>query len=522
MTTRSTRPLEHGSPAISVSSTASRPIADGNRRTRNTHSVKTRAYLGAALIIVLFLTISAINLGLAKFYYQPRDDHGLASPLQTKAQLIESRLSYLRGLLEHIARQPTTQDLLALGDSADAQRWALQILRFLPQASGAALLDGNGNILGEPISQPPDPLCLADLGRLSQGQRIKSPAVHQSHFDLTSPVFDETDNRLGLLFVSFGLDELQALLREHSRDGQQFVLRDGHGNIITQWGSLAGDTDTHSASLPIRHSDWRLQLSEAVPAGASPGFLSLVIFNASAFLLIVASLTLLVRRHSRRVEGDFQQVRSHIEQLASGRADARPPTPRLREAARILPALDDIRHNLGAQQQQLARQSRTDPLTGLANHRQFNIEFTRAHAFARRDTPVGVVRIQLQGLDAQPQETARHTLKLLARTLRQVCRRVDFAARLGDDQFALLLYGSKRHGVEACLQRLRDDFQEQQRQRPDIADDRACTLRCGYTLIHRHRDNDAGQILARAEQALRDADDEQPVIGKQTARLKTA
>ncbi len=125
-----------------------------------------------------------------------------------------------------------------------------------------------------------------------------------------------------------------------------------------------------------------------------------------------------------------------------------------------------------------------------------------------------VVRIQLHGLDAQSQESARHTLKLLARTLLQVSRKVDLAARLGDDQFALLLFGSKRNGAEACLQRLRDSFHARQRQHPHASGDTLCTLRCGYTLIHRHRDNDPERILARAEQALHEADDAQPVIGK--------
>lgn len=505
---------EHGGSAVYTS-----PKVSIAAPARKSLSVKTRAYLGAALIITLFLTISAINLSLAKLYYQPQGDNGLTPRLQAKAQIIESRLNYLRELIGHVARQPTTQDLLDLGDASAAQRWALQMRRFLPQASGVALLKGNGNILGEPANQHLGPLCLSDLGQLSQGNHIKSPPVHQgipqsAHFDLTTPVLDEADNPLGLLFVSFGLDNLQALLRDNSRNDQQFILRDGHGNIITQWGHLAADTTPHSASQPIRHSDWQLQLTEAAPSHSSSGFLSLVIFNISAFLLIVGSLTLLVRRHTRRVEGDFQQVRSHIEQLASGCANAEPPSPGLSEAACILPALSDIRHNLGTQQQQLVRQSRTDPLTGLINRRQFNIEFTRAYHFARRNIPVCVVRIRLEGLNALPEETARHTVKLLARTLLQVSRKVDLSARLGNDHFALLLFGAKHDGIEPCLQRLRESYHSQQLKHPSIPDNQACTLRCGYTQIQRHRDNDAGQVLTRAENALDETNDEQPVIGK--------
>ncbi len=505
---------EHGGPAISASPKDSFTIP-----AHKTLSVKTRTYLGAVLVIALFLTISAINLNLARLYYQPQGDNNLSLRLQAKAQLIENRLSYLHELIGHIARQPTTQDLLALSDIASAQRWALQIRRFLPRASGVALLDGSGNILGEPISQQLGPRCLSDLRQLSLGNHVKSPPVHQegpqlAHFDLTTPVLDEADNTLGLLFVSIGLDKLQALLRDNSHNGQQFTLRDGHDDVITQWGHVATDITTHSASLPIRHSNWQLQLTEAAPSHTSPGFISLVIFNISAFLLIVGSLALLIRRHTRRIEGDFQQVRNYIEQLASGRADAEPPSPGLSEAACILPALSDIRHNLGTQQQQLLRQNRTDPLTGLANHRRFNIEFARAYDFARRNIPVCVIRIRLNGINTLPKEIAHRTVKLLTHALLQVSRKVDLAARLGDDQFALLLIGTKRNGIEPCLQRLRDSFYNQQHKHLDITDGTTCTLHCGYTLIHRHRDNDPGQVLARAEQALREAGDERQVIEK--------
>ncbi len=508
------QPPEHGGPAIYAS-----PKAPLTLPTHKPLSVKTRSYLGAALIIILFLALSAINLSLAKFYYQSQADNDLIPPLQAKAQHIESHLSYLRKFIEHIARQPATQDLLTFNDTDSAQRWALQIRRFLPQASGVALFDNHGNILGAPIDQPLDPLCLSDLGQLSQGRQVKSPPIHlgipqSAHFDLTTPVRDEAGNPLGLFFVSFGLDKLQALLRDNSRNGQYFILRDGHGDVITEWGHLATGTTAHSASRPIHRSDWQLQLTEAVPNLPSLGFISLVVFNISAFLLIAGSLALLVRRHTRRIEGDFRQVRCHIEQLASGHADARPPSPGLSETARILPALSDIRHNLGAQQQQLIRQNRTDPLTGLANHRQFNTEFSRAYDFARRNIPVCVVRIRLGGVNTLPEKTARHTVKRLARTLLQISRKVDLAARLGDDQFALLLIGTKRNGIEACLQRLRDNFSSQRRKYPDTTGARACILYCGYTLIHRHRDNDPGQVLARTEQALREADDKQPVIEK--------
>jgi len=506
---------EQGGPAVQASSRGAQATPPGRRPL----SVKARVGIGAVSIVLLFLAVSAVNLGLARLYYQSQDDNGLDGRLQAKVELIESRLDFLRGLVRHVARQPTTQDLLSENDVAAAQLWALQMRRFLPQALGVALLSGDGDVLGAPIDQPLPPLCLTDMVLLSQGIGIKSPPVHrepphQAHLDLTTPVLDEIDQPLGLLFVSFGLDELQGLLGGHGRAGQQFVLRDGHGNIISRWGHAAGGTALLSTSQPIADTDWQLQLIETDPGRTTPSFLSLAIFNVSAFLLIIGSITLLVRGHIRRVEGDFRQMREHVEQLAFGNAGAEPPRPGLGETARILPALSDIRHNLDSQQQQLARQSRRDDLTGLANRRQFNLEFARAYDFARRNMPVCVVRLRLDGIDALPEATARHALKLLARTLLQVSRKVDLAARLEQEQFALLLFGMKRNGVEPCLRRLREAFREQQAKHPDIPAEGACEVYCGYTLIQRHRDNDPEQVLARAEQALEEAGEGQPIVAK--------
>ncbi len=515
-------PPEHGGAAIysSPKDTESGPLDTPRPQpVRRVLSVRAQTNIGATLVVLLFLAVSAVNLNLAKIYYQPQDITGLAARLQTKAQLIESRLNYLRQLIEEVARQPTTQDLLSNNDSADAQRWALQMRRFLPQAIGVALLTPDARVLGEPPGQHIGPFCLTDLAQLEQGVRIKSPPVHQvsqpsGHFDITAPVLDDANNPLGLLFVSFSLDSLQNLLRDNSSADQRFILRDGHGQIFAEWGKLAADTTPHKISRTLQHSDWQLQLSEPSSGIGTPGFVSLVIFNVSAFLLIVGCIAWLVGRHTRRVQHNFRQVRDHIEKLAGGQANAAAPTPDLGEAAHILPALSSIRQNIDSHQQQLARQNRTDAPTGLANRRQFNLEFSRAYDFARRNMPVCVVLIQLHGLKALSEKDAARRIKLLARVLLKSSRKVDIAARLGDEQFALLLFNIQRDGIEPSLQRLRESFHSQQLKHADIPDNKVCTLHCGYTRIQRHRDNDPGQVLIRAENALHKTSDEQPVVGK--------
>lgn len=515
------QPPQHGGAALYSSPKDDSADAERNVQTppaRRLLSVRAQTNIGASLIVLLFLTVSAVNLGLAKIYYQPQDDKGLAARQQGKAQLIESRLSYLQQLIEEVARQPSTQDLLITDDVAGAQRWALQMRRFLPQAIGVALLAPDTRVLGEPPGQHIGPLCLTDLAQLSEGLHIPSPPVHlddtqTAHFDITAPVLDDTDKPIGLLFVSFAVDSLQDLLRNNSNPNQHFVLRDGHGKVFAQWGQLADGATPLSINRSLSGSDWQLQLSEPNPGITSPSFVSLVIFNVSAFLLIVGCVAWLVGRHTRRIQHDFRQVREHIEQLADGQAQAAAPTPSLGEAAHILPALSNIRQNIDRHQQQLARQNRTDALTGLANRRQFNREFSRAYDFARRNLPVCVVLIRMEGLHELTQKEATHSIKLLARALLQSSRKIDITARLSDEQFALLLFNVQRAGIEASLQRLQDSFRSQQLKHADIPNHKVCTLYCGYTLIQRHRDNDPGQILVRAENALQAASREQPIVG---------
>lgn len=479
-------------------------------------SVKTVAYASATLIITLFLIVSAVNLSLAKAYYRPADDQGINERLEGKVQGLEAQLGFFHQIINNVAAQPTTQDLLEFGDATNAQLWALQLRRFLPQAIGVALLDNYGKVLGEPASQRLGPLCLTDLAKLSQGQHIHNPPVHReipqlAHFDLTTKVYDDTDSPLGVLFVSFGLDTLQNLLKTYTDAGQTLILRDGDGDVIAETGHTSVDHPAISAVQHIPDSDWTLQLREPPPSDTA-SFLSLVIFNISALLLTVGTVILLVSKYTRLVDGSFRQLQGHVERLASGQVESLPTAPQLKEAAEIFPALTDIQQNLNQQRRQLENQTRTDPVTGLANQRQFNIDFARAYDLARRDMPVCVVMLRLDGLDKLPEETSKSAIKLLTKSLLQVSRKVDQVARLDDDRFAMLLFGMKPQGCEPFLQRLLESFATEQDRHPAIPGTAGCLLYGGHTLIHRHRDNDPGEVLARAERALAQAGAEQPLV----------
>ncbi len=475
-----------------------------------TFSVKFIAYTSAVVIIILFLSVIITNLLLTKTYYQDSENNEFSQRLANKARTLESQLAFFQQIVDHVAIQPTTQDILEDQDDISAQTWALQMRRFLPQAMGVALLSHSGQVMGAPADAQLGPQSLTDLAKLSQGEPTKTPPVHRltastSHFDLIARVLDETGVPLGVVFVSFGLTTLQPLLQNNTNNGQKLVLRDGNNNAIAQHDRLGSPDEIRQQEITLANSDWQLSLTESTERPA-PGFLSLAIFNISALLLAVGIIVFIVRYALCTLSTDFSQIKTLLNNLAKGESLTRKfDAPQLRETAEILPAISHIQRNFDKKRQLLKTQQLNNEITGLPNQRQFDHEFARAYDFARRGTSVCIVRLHIRGLNNLNSQQTDRVLKLLSKTLKAHVRKVDHIAHLDKDQFVLLMFGMTTDGATPCLERLHKLFFEQQRRHLEIPDTLICDLFCGYTLIHSLRDNSATNVLKRAEQALTDA-----------------
>ena len=108
--------------------------------------------------------------------------------------------------------------------------------------------------------------------------------------------------------------------------------------------------------------------------------------------------------------------------------------------------------------------ARSDPLTGLANRRDFCEQLDLEHEFARRGrTEMTVLvgdldrfkevndRLGHQGGDA--------ALQRVARVLREGKRQIDSAARVGGEEFALILPDTEATGAMLLAERLRRNLQ---------------------------------------------------------------
>jgi diguanylate cyclase (GGDEF)-like protein len=119
---------------------------------------------------------------------------------------------------------------------------------------------------------------------------------------------------------------------------------------------------------------------------------------------------------------------------------------------------------LEREQQELVLQSTTDALTGLANRRAFqrrlDIEFARARTMG------GTLALMILDVDyfkpyndsfGHPAGDA--LLKQLADTIRDGCRTQDFPARVGGEEFAVILPGTTRESAFVIAERLRRSVQ---------------------------------------------------------------
>jgi diguanylate cyclase len=152
--------------------------------------------------------------------------------------------------------------------------------------------------------------------------------------------------------------------------------------------------------------------------------------------------------------------------------------------------------------------SLTDPLTGLANRRSFDLELRRIAARAVRSSPAHLVMADIDHFkrvnDVHGHDIGDEVLRIVGEVLLAHIRRDDLVARVGGDEFGILLPGASPHYTAGVATRLCDLLASRPlvvRGCPEVIE--RMTLSIG--VAGWHADEGSTEWYARADAALYEA-----------------
>ena len=421
---------------------------------------------------------------------------------QTRTSLMR-QLEYYRKLLDNSARAPELVDLMRNGTIEPKQQWARSRQLLLPEISGVALVDPQGNVLGDAGSLRVGPACRQDMkraGALTDGRpRVHREIAGAEHVDLLAPVRDARGDLLGGVFLSVRLTQFQRVLDDSIQPGHAATLVDAREKTIVSRGEIGGHV--REIRLPVADTDWTLIVQSPVQWLTRSGWrqvvAGLLTLGAVLGVLIVAMIRL---RHTM-----LRDIVSTVDALTALAHDEPVPTivPHYVEFETVAADINMIALHVQEQRARLEHLSLTDPLTGLPNRRAFETRFPLAQGLAERQHAVALVMLDIDHFkgvnDRYGHGVGDQVLLALAQSLKALTRRADLAARLAGDEFAVLLSGLDAAGVNAWYQRLSDHFRSELNAFGLELD---TGLSAGQTWLGSAASDTLNAALARADRAL--------------------
>lgn len=422
---------------------------------------------------------------------------------QTRTSLMR-QLEYYRKLLDNSARAPELVDLMRNGTIEPKQQWARSRQLLLPEISGVALVDPQGNVLGDAGSLRVGPACRQDMkraGALTDGRpRVHREIAGAEHVDLLAPVRDARGDLLGGVFLSVRLTQFQRVLDDSIQPGHAATLVDAREKTIVSRGEINGPM--RELRLPVADTGWTLIVQTPVQWLTRSGWRQVMagLLTLGAVLLVLVVGMVRLRRTMRR------DIVSTLDALTALLARDEPvPTivPHYVEFEMAAADINMIALHLQEQRARLEHLSLTDPLTGLPNRRAFETRFPLAQGLAERQHAVALVMLDIDHFkgvnDRYGHGVGDQVLLALAQSLKALTRRADLAARLAGDEFAVLLSGLDAAGVNAWYQRLSDHFRSELN---GFGLELDTGLSAGQTWLGSAATDTLNAALARADRAL--------------------
>ncbi len=156
---------------------------------------------------------------------------------------------------------------------------------------------------------------------------------------------------------------------------------------------------------------------------------------------------------------------------------------------------------------ELARVTRTDPLTGLGNRRRLDEELTAAAARATRyGNDCAIALLDLDGFKAY-NDSLGHVagdaaLRAVAAVLAASVRATDTVCRFGGDEFVVLMPEQPLEGAARAAERSRCAIEELRLHYPTPSGPQVLTISAGIALLGRSAAHDEDEVLRTADAAL--------------------
>jgi len=242
----------------------------------------------------------------------------------------------------------------------------------------------------------------------------------------------------------------------------------------------------------------------------------LSIASIIAAFVISAIAIFLSMNAVKKVKEELTAIKKVIVQVANGSFDGNNPPPHIKESADVLTALKGIAKDVNSQQQAVTHYAYTDELTGLPNKRRFDEELIRSFDFAKRGLPVCIVCMEIIDIKKITGEGGRSTsdsiIASLGKTLSNTIRKTDFVARLGSDDFAIVLPNMENEKIHGWLTGLSDKLISEQKNEHLLPDNQPCQVKFGYSFVQQESDKEPQQVLDRATKALANIDSSSSAI----------
>jgi len=480
-------------------------------------SIKQLTIRYAVIMLTLVVSLSIISFISIKNLLDDIQQKKQLESLQITAYNIGVRLEFYNRIVYKLAQENQPKDLIVSSDKKRAQEWARKIQALIPDSIGVALFNDQGNILGQQKTLRVGELCLADLHKFIKNIPLKKPPVHRrntalAHFDIVHTVTSNNKN-IGVLFASFRLSVLQTLLGELTEQGQYLQLYTGNNELIVETNHFTDNVPFDKASqhieqIPIDNSDWYLKAY--IQENKLTDVVAYIAFT-SAILIILLSVLLFVfsNRLIKTFSSDFKTIQKLLIGLKYNNMNMGDIHSKLIETDHIIVDIQRLAEDISASQQQLVKFSQCDDLTGLLNRRGFFHESIHCIDLAKRSIESTLILLDLdyfkQVNDNLGHATGDIILKILSSCIKSSTRTVDVSARIGGDEFSIILVKCNYEQAITWYQDISKDFIQQQQQKLNLSKEiKLCTLSAGYTTID-SEDKDITFAMSRADKALYNA-----------------